>query len=323
MSEYHNPSNILKENNRVRKIKLITNVLLVITTLLSLIFLTISVSIYSCGIVFIAAIFLIFESKSKTAAFVIMISLVRILFFDFYYVPSQSMENTLKKGDFIVVNNLKTVRFINENFFSFLDHSVVRNDVLVFENRSENHKILVKRCVGLPGETIDVLNGEVFINHRLILRSSESKKEFDVINNNSNERETRSLTRSGVKILGSSSFINLNYKKNKMPPFFTRDRNTSVDSLSQITIPKIGLSITLNNQNYDLYKGLFSTSENVPILKIRDKFILNGKEIKQYTFTNDYYFLMGDNRNHSYDSRNFGFIRKSDIQGKLLIIWRC
>jgi signal peptidase I len=95
----------------------------------------------------------------------------------------------------------------------------------------------------------------------------------------------------------------------------------SIDNMGPIKIPKEGEVITLNEQNLPLYERLITTYENNTLEQNGDKFFINGKETKSYTIQQDYYWMMGDNRHGSEDSRYWGFVPFDHVLGKPVFIW--
>jgi signal peptidase I len=95
----------------------------------------------------------------------------------------------------------------------------------------------------------------------------------------------------------------------------------SIDNMGPINIPKEGEVITLTKENFPLYERLITVYENNTLEQNGDKFIINGKETKTYTIKQDYYWMMGDNRHGSEDSRYWGFVPFDHILGKPVFIW--
>jgi signal peptidase I len=97
--------------------------------------------------------------------------------------------------------------------------------------------------------------------------------------------------------------------------------NWNEDNFGPISIPKAGETININNENYPLYKKIIKDYENNSIKKVDNNFLINGIETTSYTFKQNYFWMMGDNRHSSEDSRFWGFVPENHILGKPVLIW--
>ena len=93
------------------------------------------------------------------------------------------------------------------------------------------------------------------------------------------------------------------------------------DNFGPIRIPKKGDVIQLTAQNIALYQRLITTYEHNNLTMENGKFLLDGKEINSYMVKYNYYWMMGDNRHRSQDSRFWGWVPETNIVGKASLIW--
>jgi len=265
------------------------------------------------------------------------IAFIRLFFFDVYFVPSRSMERTLSPNDYVIVNKFKygvklpfeekalilsrTFNNGNSSNYRKLNHfgNLVRNDIVVFKSSDNTNQYLVKRIIGLPGDTIHIKNRKVIINRKV----QEEKKTF--VYRYIDVKDT--LSDKSNLFYSNEEFENLNdMYKDRLQYFkfqsssedyifpFSKKGVWSIDNYGPIVCPTKGMKIILDKENIDIYYDILKKYEDFD-----SEF--GSKKMIVYTFKNSYYFMLGDNRHSSVDSRVFGFIPENNICGKVIYKW--
>ena len=105
-------------------------------------------------------------------------------------------------------------------------------------------------------------------------------------------------------------------------PEYCKTNKWTVDNFGALYIPQKGSSIKLDSNTYAIYETAIRLYEANPDFRMIDgSFYIGSKQITEYTFKMNYYFMMGDNRHHSADSRFWGFVPEDHVVGKALFIW--
>jgi signal peptidase I len=212
-------------------------------------------------------------------------------------------------------------------------------------DKRENY---IKRCVGIPGDSVKIVNGQVYVNGKAqkeipgmqykylitIQGSSLNTNAMDKLDiapediEGSGSRMIIPLTNEKLKILEGMKFVTAKEKiivpKEERDPniFPSNDQYTwSLDNFGPFWIPKKGVTIQLTTKNLPLYRRIIDVYEEND-LKVKDGVIyINGAVAKEYTFKMDYFWMMGDNRHNSADSRYWGFVPEDHIVGKASFVW--
>tara|TARA_R110002033_G_scaffold5978_9_gene24444 strand:- start:14704 stop:15723 length:1020 start_codon:yes stop_codon:yes gene_type:complete len=262
----------------------------------------------------------------------------RTFFFDVYFVPSSSMERTLFPNDYVLVNkisygvklpkHLRNVAVIGgffnppENEYDLYNSlnafkKLEREDIVVFKAVDDSDKFLIKRIIGMPSETIRIKQTKIFVNsHKLEEKDNYSynyiyhqENNVSLIKNFSN-KEFSELDDTKKRVLKKDKKEKPNYNYFLFPTI--KQNLWTRDNYGKLTIPKKGMKIKLTEENIAIYNSVVIKFENVNLKKLKKQF---------YTFKNNYYFMMGDNRHNSIDSRSYGFIPESYIQGKMIVVF--
>ena len=220
-------------------------------------------------------------------------------------------------------------------------------------DRRDNY---VKRCLGLPGERLSIKDGVVYINNQALPQPENvqfryvvmtdgtpiSKALFDELGvskddrngngqvyelplTNAMKQQLESLPWVQQVVLVDDNFIGLNnpdylaYEHIITYPIDT-DYGWTHENYGPIWIPKKGATIRLDARSLPLYERCIKNYEGNTLEVQGDKILVNGQEASTYTFKMDYYWMMGDNRDNSLDSRYWGFVPEDHIVGTPMVV---
>lgn len=243
--------------------------------------------------------------------------LLKVFVVEAYRIPTGSMENTLLVGDFLLVNKFiygtttpKSIPLFSFRDWQFYDQRLPfyrlptlrypqRGDVIVFEWPGDRDQVAtpepinyIKRCIGLPGDTVQVINRVVCVNGNIVPFPT------------------------GVKFESVSNLP----KGYPNPQIFPEESDFNEDYYGPIVVPKKGDVIHLSAKNYSRWQIFIDREEHTCDLRGSTVFI-DGKPVTEYTVMRNYYFMMGDNRENSLDSRFWGFVPYQNIVGEAMIVY--
>jgi signal peptidase I len=212
-------------------------------------------------------------------------------------------------------------------------------------DRRDNY---VKRCVAIPGDIFEMRSNQIYINSKAVENPEHLQHIYHIVTDGSslNDRFYSRLGISKADRHGTSPNYSLPLSKTKAEQVkdmafiksvqiseqlpngsgfqvfpHSRDYNWSRDNFGPLKMPKAGETVELNIKNLVLYDRIISAYEGNKLEVKNNSIFINGEKVDSYTFKMNYYFMLGDNRHMSADSRSWGFVPEDHIVGKPILVW--
>lgn len=304
-------------------------------------------------------------------ALVVML-IVRTLFFDLFRIPTPSMEKSLLVGDYLFVSKInygtRTPISVGIPFTQIyirgieLPHGrlpgfsrIDRGDNIVFNYPPEDRPIdrkmhYIKRVVGMPGERFEINDKLVVSGGDTLAFLPEMQQYWSLYKRDARVRLSSAALQSlGVSEIaqtadpglvrivatrGAVAEIETWPWVDRVEPYiapgnigysdimYPAGRGYTPDNYGPIYIPAAGDTIELDENNWSLFEDVIASYERRVVRRLDDgRFEIDGVASNRYTFSQDYFFVMGDNRDNSEDSRFWGLVPMDHVVGKALLVY--
>jgi len=264
----------------------------------------------------------------------------------------------VERDDIIVFNfpagDTMVVQYPGQNYYSLVrqyGREYIRSEFDLITHPVDKRENYIKRCIALPGDTLQILGGQVRVNGntRPVLPHQKFKYyvttngsplpdalldslkilKTEVTYNPANSLHVLSLVEEYVETLRSFPQVRsikkyveptLSFQNQEIFPHNPHYRWTG-DNFGPLKVPAKGDTLQLDMLNLPIYQRLISTYEHNDLQIVDGEIHINGELADRYVVQMDYFFVMGDNRHNSADSRYWGFVPEDHLLGKAVAVW--
>lgn len=273
--------------------------------------------------------------KTKNILVLVFVAyLIKTWLFSPFIIPSSSMDTSLIMGDYVIVNKWQST--LGFDFSTSATNKVLAFHYPLDKSKLKDKPVYIKRCLGAPGDSLVIINGTADIDSNNTLQHDFIIKDPEQVLN------WKLLSKLGIHLGGKTNLGNWLLPLNKLQIAALKEQSSSLqfsiktqtnnhfdlstfpsdtlfrwnnDFYGPIYIPKKGDTINLSEKNIALYKRIIEVYEENDFEYTNSNVLINGVASNKYQFKQNYYFMLGDNRHHSKDSRHWGFVPQNHLVG--------